>query len=250
MKFKLSGVVKSHEDMLLDFEGPLDVILQLLSRNRMAIADLQISLILEQYLAHMQRMSELDLEIASEFTVMASHLVYLKSRMLINADQDREDEDMALLMRALEERRNREVYEKILIAVAFLEPLSHIGRELYPKPPSMPVKDPVYRHSHRPEELKSVMDGLRDRQARRAPPEQAAFMGIVGSEPYPVRRKIDALLRLLSVNGKVGMMAVFREQNSRSELVAVFLAILELCKESRVRVELSDSGGDMTVMLT
>ena len=247
LKFKLSGVMKTHEDLLLDFEGPLDVILQLLSKNKMTIADLSISLILEQYLEHMQDMAELDLEMASEFTVMASHLVYLKSRMLLNAERDREDEDMALLMRALEERRNREAYEKILIAVAFLEPLSYIGRELYSKPPSLPVKDPIYRRRHEPEELKAAMDELRDRQARRAPPERAAFRGIVGSEPYPVKRNIDALLKRLSADGRASMMGLFREQGSRSELVAVFLAILELCKESRVSVEPSE--GDILITL-
>jgi segregation and condensation protein A len=247
LTFRLNNVIKSHQDIQADFEGPLDVILQLLSKNKMTIEDLSISLILEQYLEHMRGMSELDLDIASEFTVMASHLVYLKSRMLLNVGQNQEDEDMALLMRALEERKSREVYEKILIAVAFLEPLSHVGRELFPKSPEQLVKDPVYRRSHRPEELISVMAGLYERQLRRAPPERSAFSGIVGAEPYPVQKKIKELLERLGEGGKTGMKALLRGQSSRSELVATFLAVLEMCKESRIRVEIEN--GDAVLVL-
>ena len=77
-KYRLEGVIRSRDE-LEDFEGPLDVILLLLSKNKIEIRDIQISSILEQYLAYLDEMKRLDLEIASEFIAMASHLMYIKS---------------------------------------------------------------------------------------------------------------------------------------------------------------------------
>ncbi len=240
--FKLQNVVKSQADMLSDFEGPLDLILHLLSKNKMAISDLKISELLSQYLEYMQQMQKLDLDMASEFTVMASHLVYLKSKMLLTVGQNQEDEDMALLLRALEERKCREEYDKIQLAVTFLEPLSHIGRSIYAKPAETLVRDPIYKRTHAPEELQHAMSELFARQVRRAPPKQVAFHGIVGSEPFPVQHSQTLLLERLEDAGRITLSAFFDEGLSRSEMVATFLAILELCKEARVRVHMMENG--------
>ncbi|GHV19349.1 segregation and condensation protein A [Clostridia bacterium] len=223
-----------------DFEGPLDLILQLLSKNKMTISDLKISEILDQYLAQVE---EMNLDTASEFTVMASHLVYLKSRMLLNVGKDTEDEDMAMLLKALEERRNREEYEKILIAVAFLEPLSYIGRELFSRAPEQLVKEKLYTRTHDRSELKTAMAELKVREARRAPPERAAFRGILGAEPYPVSRKSEWILARLNAVRHMSMIELFREQGSRSELVAAFLAVLELCHDGQLTID----NGQLTI---
>lgn len=243
LTFRLQDVVKGEAD----FIGPLDLILSLLSKNKMEIADLKISELLEQYLEHM-RESELDLDVASEFTVMASHLVYLKSRMLLALGQEREDEDMALLLRALEERRNRDAYEKIKLAAAFLEPLSHIGRDIYSKPPEILKRETEYRRLHKPEELKHAMEDLFERIARRAPPEQSAFNRIVRHEPYPVRRKIELLQNRLEIRGELNMSELFGEAITRSEMVATFLAVLELCKLEHIFVEVT-SGNELVIKL-
>ncbi|MCL1819366.1 MAG: segregation/condensation protein A [Oscillospiraceae bacterium] len=243
LKFRLQDVVKGEAD----FIGPLDLILSLLSKNKMEISDLKISELLDQYLEHM-RESELDLDIASEFTVMASHLVYLKSRMLLALGQDHEDEDMTLLLRALEERKNRDSYEKIKLAAAYLEPLSHIGRDIYSKPPDVLKKDTEYKRSHRAVELKNAMEDLYDRIARRAPPEQSAFRGIMRREPYPVKLKIEFLVDRLDVYGTLDMNALFGESVTRSEMIATFLAVLELCKMEKIAIRASE--GSLTISKT
>jgi segregation and condensation protein A len=235
LTFRLQDVVKGETD----FIGPLDLILSLLSKNKMEIADLKISELLDQYLEHM-RENDLDLDVASEFTVMASHLVYLKSRMLLALGHDYEDEDMALLLRALEERRNRDVYDKIKLAVAYLAPLSNFGRDIYAKPPEVYKRDTEYRRFHKSDELKYAMDELFERIARRAPPEQSAFSSIMRREPYPVQRKLDFLLGRLEINDRLDMNALFGESVTRSEMVATFLAVLELCKLERIIVEITN----------
>ena len=85
--FKLEKVVHSRTEELQDFEGPLDLILFLLGKNKMEIQDISISLICDQYLSWLDQRKELDLEVASEFAAMASHLVYLKTRMLLSIEE-------------------------------------------------------------------------------------------------------------------------------------------------------------------
>ena len=84
--YRLEGVVRTRQETA-DFEGPLTLILMLLSKNKIEIRDIQISEILEQYLAYLEEMKAMDLEIASEFVQMASYLLYIKTRMLLSADE-------------------------------------------------------------------------------------------------------------------------------------------------------------------
>ena len=88
--FKLEGVVHERSaEALQDFEGPLDLILFLLSKNKIEIQDIPIALILDQYLAYLEQRKQLDLEVASEFITMAAHLMYIKTRMLLSLEDER-----------------------------------------------------------------------------------------------------------------------------------------------------------------
>ncbi len=102
LTFHLENVVKVKEDAMEDFNGPLDLILSLLSKNKMEIKDIQISLILDQYLAWMARRHELDLDVASEFVTMAAHLVYIKTRMLLSIHDEEAMSEMEQLIADLE----------------------------------------------------------------------------------------------------------------------------------------------------
>ena len=103
--YHLEGVVKAREEDLEDFVGPLDLILHLLSKNKMEIKDIQLSLILDQYLEWMDKRKELDLEVASEFITMASHLIYIKTRMLLSIHDEEALSEMEQLIATLEEVR-------------------------------------------------------------------------------------------------------------------------------------------------
>ena len=84
-KYRLEGIVHTRSDAMEDFEGPLDVIFLLLSKNKIEIQDVSITAILEQYLTYLEEMKRLDMEIASEFITMASHLMLIKTKMLLSA---------------------------------------------------------------------------------------------------------------------------------------------------------------------
>ncbi len=91
--FHLERVIKNREEYD-DFEGPLDLILHLLSKNKISIRDIQISLILDQYMEYLRRYEAMDLEIASDFVAMAAHLVYIKTRMLLSIDDEETKAEM------------------------------------------------------------------------------------------------------------------------------------------------------------
>ena len=229
-----------------DFDGPLSVILLLLSKNKIEIQDVSITSILEQYLAYLDEMKRLDMEIASEFIAMASHLMLIKTKMLLSAAEREEAmSEMELLIRSLEEKQRAEAYEQIRTAVAFLEPRSDIGNGFFPHAPQPLRPDATYRYRHEPQDLLRAMAAMAERSERRLPPKLSNFQGIVGLEPYPVTKKAAQVLKQLLMRGVEKFCALFRGSRSRSEIVATFLAVLELCRVHSVRLE--DGDDDLNI---
>lgn len=246
--YRLEGVVKAREESLEDFVGPLDLILHLLSKNKMEIKDIQISLILEQYLAWMNRRKEMDLEVASEFVTMASHLVYIKTRMLLSIHDEEAISEMEQLIATLEAHQRNENYLKVKAVVPQLQGRFERGRDLICKQPEPLQADKTYRYVHQKEDLLKAMTGVLSRSDQKLPLPVAAFQGIVGREVYPVAEKAGEIIRRLMDLGVTGFRALFRGNRTRSEVVATFLAVLELCKANRIL--LSGNQEDCTVTYT
>lgn len=237
-RYHLEGVVHTKAALPEDFDGPLDVILLLLSKNKIEIQDVSIASILEQYLAYLDEMKRMDMEIASEFIAMASHLMLIKSKMLLSkAEQEEALSEMELLIRSLEERQRKEAYEQIKMASQFLESRNEIGLNLFVKGPEPFEKDRTYRYQHAPEDLLEAFAAISDRSSRQLPPPTASFVGIVGKEPYPVTKKSAELLKKLIMRGVSRFRQLFKGNRSRSEIVATFLAVLELCRLRSVELD-------------
>ena len=236
--------------MLEDFEGPLDVILELLSKNKIEIQDVSITAILTQYLAYLDEMKRLDMEIASEFITMASHLMLIKTKMLLSAAEQAEAEsELDLLRQTLMERKRKEAMDQIRLAITDLEPRNEIGRNLFTKEPEPLKREQGYRYKHDVRDLLRALDMIAERSQRQLPPPTANFQGIVGKEPYPIGKKTGEVLRQLVLRGVERMKNLFRGNKSRSEVVATFLAILELCKMNSVSLEDDNSGENPNVRL-
>ncbi len=246
--YHLEGVVKARETERGDFVGPLDLILHLLSKNKMEIKDIQISLILDQYLDWMKRRKEMDLEVASEFVTMASQLVFIKTRMLLSIHDEEALSEMEQLIATLEAHQRDENYLKIKAVLPILDSRYLQGRNCLTKGPEAVQPDRTYRYTHPPEDLRKAMIAVMTRAGRRLPPPMTAFQGIVGREPYPVAEKAGELLRRILHDGVVRFHALFQSSRSRSEVVATFLAILELCKARRLL--LAGTEEDCTVTCT
>ena len=244
--YHLQHVVKSRNEEPEDFSGPLDVILLLLSKNKIEIRDIQISVILEQYLAYLDEMQRMDLEIASEFISMASHLVLIKTKMLLSeAEQQEGLSEMELLIQSLEQRQRQEILEKIKGPAAWLEKRNDIGRNIFTKEPEPLRRDLTYRYQHDRSDLIRALMNMQERSDTKLPSPIQAFVGIVGKEPYPVEKKAAEMLKTLIAKGRQKLRSLFRGNRSRSEVVATFLSILELCKLRSVRV--TEDNGELQV---
>ncbi len=243
--YHLEGIVRTRSDEMEDFNGPLDVILLLLSKNKIEIADVSIAAILEQYLAYLEEMKRMDMEIASEFITMASHLMLIKTKMLLSAAEQAEAEsELELLRKSLLERQRQEVMQTLREGVAFLEGRNEIGRGLFTKGQEPLKTERNYQYRHEPEDLTRALANMSERSQRKLPPPIQSFHGIVGKEPFPVTKKAVEIIRRLVLKGVMRWRQLFRSSKSRSEIVATFLAVLELCRNDSVMIEDDGTGDD------
>ena len=249
-QYRLEGIVRTRTEEMEDFQGPLDVIFLLLSKNKIEIADVSITAILEQYLAYLDEMKRLDMEIASEFITMASHLMLIKTKILLSAAEAAEAEsELDLLRQSLIDRQRKDAMEQIRMAITVLEPRNEIGRCIFTKAPEPLRRDKTYRYKHTPADLIRSLDEIAERNARRLPPPTVNFKGIVGKEPYPVSRKSGEILRILVLRGIERLKNLFKGNKSRSEIVATFIALLDLCKNNSVSLEDDPTGVNPNVRL-
>ncbi len=239
MTFRLEGVV--HErGTLEDFEGPLSLILQLLSRNKIEIRDISVSEILEQYLAYLGEMQRMDLEVASEFVQMAAYLLYIKTRTLLAADK--EVTELEELMSSLEQLRAKGAREQIKSVLPRFAEMSENGKDLFTRrqEPLSPAAK-VYDYRHEPAELLAALLGVFLRPDIRPPAPQELSRLAPKRIVYGVRDKSRELISRLA-SGPATLGELCRESRSRSEVVAVFLSVLELCSMGSLTISESGEG--------
>ena len=191
--YHLDGVVHTKEERE-NFDGPLDLILSLLSKNKMEIQDIQLALILDQYMKWINQRQEMDLEIASEFVAMAAHLVYIKTRMLLSIRDEEVASEIEELIASLEERQRSENYVKVRQAAELLNNRYMVGKNYLAKPPDPIRSDCTYQYCHYPNDLRKALQTVVERRGEKAPPPVAVFKEIVGREPYPVTTKAREIL--------------------------------------------------------
>lgn len=230
--FYLEGVVRE-KDAMQDFDGPLSLILQLLSKNKIEIRDIRISDILDQYLAWLDQMQSMDLEVASEFVQMAAHLLYIKTRTLLAGEE--EVSELEVLMSSLEQLKARDHLAAIRQIVPALQEASEQGKLYLQKPPeAIRSAGREYRYRHEPVELLRAMQRIYARGGKPETPDlsQSVPRPIV----YSVRDKSAQILRRLKA-GPTALDALYRACASRSEIVATFLSVLELCSMGSICIE-------------
>lgn len=244
--YRLDNVLSSKQEEERDFVGPLDVILFLLSKHRIEIQDISVAQILDQYLAWMSEQKELDLEIASDFIAMAAHLLYIKTRMLLYQQDEEALSEMELLMADLEKRKREETKTYLSAVLPELERLHRYASGYFSRPCQHEGKvAPPTQYSHQPEELKRALERMAKRRWDKLPPPLSAFAGVVGREPYPLEQKAEELTLRLE-QGALSLASLFEESQSRSELVATFLVVLELCRDGKAR--LWQEGDELTLL--
>ena len=237
--FYLEAVVRE-KDALQDFEGPLSLILMLLSKNKIEIRDVSISQILDQYLAWLDEMQSMDLEIASEFVQMASHLLYIKTKTLLTSEE--EVTELEVLLQSLEQLKCKGVQEAIRQVAPELRLASELGLLYYaklPEPP--PASAKIYGYQHKSVDLLKAIFSLYARGARTPEREDTITQAIPRRIVYSVRVKSRQLMERLR-RGAASLDELYAACSSRSEVVATFVSILELCSLGSILVERREEG--------
>ncbi len=219
------------------FEGPLDLLLYLISKNKLNINDIKLTVLVDQYVEHIRQMQLQDMDVASEFLEMASRLIYLKTVSLLPKHDEAEQLEQELTAELME-------YEHCRRVARLLSGMTD-EFDTFIKTQEKVEFDKTYQNTHERELiLKSYLAAV-GRGQRRLPPPTTVFSKIVARKIVSVSSKIVYVLKNLMRNGNRKMIHLFSKAESRSELVATFLAVLELCKANRVRLD--GDGEDMEI---
>ncbi len=217
---------------LENFEGPLDLLLHLISKNKVSIYDIPIAEILEQYMAVLDSARTMDMDVAGDFIAIAAQLVYIKSKMLLPSyDEEEEEDPRAQLVEMLLE------YQRIKEVTPYFRQQTDLGRDIFVKGPEPRDRSRPVEYRHKPDDLARAARNLMRKAQRRLPPPVSSFSGIVGRDPVPVSGKITVILKKFLSSARLRFQRLFDGAGSRSEIVATFLAVLELSKTRRVRIE-------------
>ena len=241
LTFHLDNVVKQKGD-LTDFDGPLSLILQLLSRNRVEIQDIRISEITDQYLEYLAEMERVDLEIAGEFLTMASYLLYIKAKTILEGTQ--EVEEMETLISSLEEQRRKETLERMKQIAIWLQERQSKGEGYISRAPTPISGPPEYRYLHKPAELISALtEALGREHEQTADPKHIPMPARL---PYSIEEKSSEILMYIRDRGGIGLRALLENSRSRSEKVATLLAVLELFHMEKLGFRETETGLELT----
>lgn len=240
----LEGIIHDKSEMA-DFEGPLSLILLLLSKNKIEIRDIKISDILDQYLEYLNAMEKLDLEIASEFVQMASYLLYIKTRMLLT--EEKEVTELEQLIASLEQLKCKDTYAAVKTVTPMLEAAAQTGLHYLSRPPE-PLPKAAGEYRYRIEEADLLRALLSVFTRGGAASTDALQLAAPKRIIYSVRDKCRTLIDELRERGSMSLNALYGQCESRSEIVATFLSVLELC--SLGHLMLSEQNGEYVASFT
>lgn len=222
------------------FEGPLDLLLNLIAKNKLNIYDIPIAELLEQYMAQIHEMQAADMDVASEFLEMAARLVHIKSVSLLPKKEEEAALKQELTGQLLEYQQCKEA------AMRLRERFSLDG--IVRAQTDIPA-DLTYKRHHKPQELLSAYLSM---LGKKKPPEpqkpEDTISKLITRRVVSVASQIVFVLRSLWKKRHVSLKELFCGKNDPSERVAAFLAVLELVKDKRLRVD--GDGEDCEIKLT
>ena len=234
------------------FEGPLDLLLHLIDKNKVDIYDIPIVEITRQYLEYVNQMEREDLNIVSDFLVMAATLLDIKSRMLLTAKEDEEGEEedprAELVARLLEYKRYKMMAQELL-------DLEEDAQGILFKPPTVPKEVAKYEP---PVDLDQLLDGLTlaklqrifegvmKRQEDKVDPIRSSF-GTIKKEPVSLEERVMDVLRFARKKRRFSFRQMLTRQGDKLEIVVTFLAVLELMKVGKLSLTQEHTFDDMEI---
>lgn len=223
------------------FEGPLDLLLHLIDKNKVSIYDIPIVLITQQYLEYIAAMETKDMDIMSEFLVMAATLVNIKSKMLLPRDEKEEEE---------EEDPRKELMERLLEYKMYkymsfeLKDKQMDAEKVVFKTPSIPPEVVDFKEEVNLEELLSeitlnklyaIFKSVMKKQVDKIDPIRSKF-GQIEKEDVNQEEKMEFIELFAKKHHKFSFRAMLEEQSSKMEVIVTFLGILELMKTGKLSI--------------
>ena len=223
---------------LSEFEGPLDLLLHLISKNKLNIYDIEISVLLAQYMEHIDKMKEKNMDVASEFLEMAASLVYIKTVSLLPKHEESEELKKELSGELIEYQECKKV-AKILS--------ENIDFNSFTRDSANIDYDMSYKKKHDLKEIYNAYLTVIGKNKNKIPVKKEEFSGIVSRKIVSVSSRIVFVLKKLKRVKKLKYEALFEDSKNKSELVATFLAVLELVKGRELCID--DENNVVTVKL-
>lgn len=238
MNFKLEN---------LTFEGPLDLLLQLLQKNKVSIYDIPIAEITDQYIAYVEQLQELDMEGTGEFLVVAAHLLLIKSKMILPGNEEQEDEGdprTELVDRLIE-------YAKYKESAAFLGARQYSDINVFYKAPDV-IKLPKAEVQEQKIPLSSLLRAFENVLERKREQEnfvikRKALETIVKKESVPVKNRIYHIYKQFAKEKSLTFDKLFADVINRAEAVSTFLAVLELMRRGKMLLAEQDKALTFTL---
>lgn len=224
-----------------EFEGPLDLLLTLIQKNKVNITDIPIALICDQYVAYIAEAQKLDMDVAAEFLIMASELMLIKSKMLLPRAEEEEEDPRAGLTDALLR------YQQAKEAVAKLTPLYAYYSGRMVKDTDEITVDKTYVHD---QDVTALCGAVRRIIAYNNALEHAAntaFTPMISKPIIPVEIKIVSLLRTMEQRGIATLEELIMEEVTLPDLIASFLGVLELMKIRKLLIA-DDAEGENALL--
>lgn len=234
------------------FEGPLDLLLHLIEKNKVNIYDIPIATITDQYLEYVRNMEEESLDVVSEFLVMAATLLDIKARMLlpkeVNEEGEEEDPRAELVARLLE-------YKTYKYMSMELKDMELDAEKIFYKDPTVPKEVKEYEQ---PVDLDKLLDGVTlakleqifksvmRRQQDKIDPIRSTF-STIKKEPVSLEDKIVSVLDYARRHRKFSFRMMLTRQKDRTEIVVTFLALLELMKVGKIHLTQDNLFDDMLI---
>ncbi len=234
------------------FEGPLDLLLHLIEKNKVNIYDIPIATITDQYLEYVRNMEEESLDVVSEFLVMAATLLDIKARMLlpkeVNEEGEEEDPRAELVARLLE-------YKTYKYMSMELKDMELDAEKIFYKDPTVPKEVKEYEQ---PVDLDKLLDGVTlakleqifksvmRRQQDKIDPIRSTF-STIKKEPVSLEDKIVSVLEYARRHRKFSFRMMLTRQKDRTEIVVTFLALLELMKVGKIHLTQDNLFDDMLI---
>lgn len=218
------------------FEGPLDLLLSLIQKNKVSIEDIPINLICEQYMEYIAEAQALDMELASEFIVMASELMLIKSKLLLpKVEEDEEDPRAALAEMLIKYQQAKEAAKKLLPQYA------RFSGRLEKDTDEISI-DKSFVADQETESLLLAVRRIITYNENRPMPDRETFTPMISKPIVPVEVKIVGILSHMSRKKETSLRELLEDSVSLNDMIAIFLGVLELIKTRKILIAGDDSG--------